>query len=78
VDGTWPRIIVQTRQEGRVNAPGIPLSPEVSIASIAAHSRKKVVWFFLGWIPSRKNPKKWRYLSGKMGRFFQKAHSDAC
>jgi hypothetical protein len=68
VDGTWPRIIVQTRQEGRVNAPGIPLSPEASIASIAAHSRKKVVWFFLGWIPSRKNPKKWRYLSGKMGR----------
>jgi hypothetical protein len=32
------------------------------------HSRKKVVGYFLGEIPSRKNLKEWRYLFGKIGR----------
>jgi hypothetical protein len=30
--------------------------------------RKKGGWVFLGLIPSRKNPKKWAYRSGKNGR----------
>jgi len=31
-------------------------------------SRKKVVGYFLGEIPSRKNLKEWIYLFGKIGR----------
>jgi hypothetical protein len=38
------------------------------ISQTATCSGEKVVGFFLGWIPSRKNPKKCIYLSGKTGR----------
>jgi hypothetical protein len=48
------------------------------MAMIVEYSRKKVVRGFLGGMASRKNPKKWRYLSGKTGRFCQIARSDAC
>jgi hypothetical protein len=37
------------------------------MAMIVEYSRKKVVRGFLGGMASRKNPKKWRYLSGKTG-----------
>src|SRR5215831_12742065 len=37
-------------------------------AATVKHSRKKVVRGFLGSITSRKNLKKWRYLSDKKGR----------
>jgi hypothetical protein len=39
------------------------------MAMIVEYSRKKVVRGFLGGMASRKNPKKWRYLSGKTGHF---------
>jgi hypothetical protein len=38
-------------------------------SSTAGHSRKKVVGYFLGEIPSRKNLKEWIYLFGKIGHF---------
>jgi hypothetical protein len=38
------------------------------MAPTAVHSSKKVVGYFLGLIPSRKNLKEWAYLSGKTGR----------
>jgi hypothetical protein len=41
------------------------------------HSRKKVVGYFLGWIPSRKNLKEWIYLFGKIGRFNWRLGLDA-
>src|SRR5262249_41748076 len=47
-------------------------------SSTAVHSRKKVVGYFLGEIPSRKNLKEWRYLFDKIGRFWQKSSADAC
>jgi hypothetical protein len=37
-------------------------------AATVTHSRKKAVRGFLGGMASRKNPKKWIYLSGKTGR----------
>jgi hypothetical protein len=40
------------------------------------HSRKKVVGYFLGEIPSRKNLKEWRYLFGKIGRLNQRQRSE--
>jgi hypothetical protein len=69
VDDTWPRMLVHTRQEGRVNARGLPLSPSAYTASTAVHSREKVVGYFLGEIPPRKNLKEWIYLFGKKGHF---------
>jgi hypothetical protein len=46
-------------------------------SSTAVHSRKKVVGYFLGEIPSRKNLKEWIYLFGKIGRFCQRFSADA-
>jgi hypothetical protein len=40
------------------------------------YSRKKVVRGFLGSITSRKNPKKWIYLSGKTGHLTWRHHAN--
>jgi len=42
----------------------------IGIQSLDSHvfQEKKVVRYFLGGIPSRKNHKEWRYLFGKNGR----------